>query len=89
MGLGTLGYISSTQLASTQAYLLAVTSTGLSTVALFTSNTSNYSKNILQDWSTPVLSTTVGLGSANYISASQLYSTVSGVIFNGSTNTLS
>jgi len=93
MGLGTLGYISSTQLASTQAYLLAVTSTGLSTVALFTSNTSNYSKNILQDWSTPALSTTAGLtqglGSANYISASQLYSTVSGVIFNGSTNTLS
>ena len=93
MGLGTLGYISSTQLASTQAYLLAFTSTGLSSVALFTSNTSNYSKNILQDWSTPVLSTTAGLtqglGSANYISASQLYSTVAGVIFNGSTNTLS
>ena len=89
VGLGSAGYISSAQLLSTQAYLLAVTSTGLSTVALFTSNTSNYARNILQDWSTPILSTTAGLGTATYISAAQLYSTVTGVIFNGSTNTLS
>jgi hypothetical protein len=164
VGLGTAGYISSTQLASTQAYLLAVTSTGLSSVALFTSNTSNYargflvdfstpvssvstaagltsnwsrgllidfstpvssvglftsntsnwSRNLLQDWSTPVStvalftsntsnyarnilqdwstarqSTVAGLGTATYISAAQLYSTVAGITFSGSTNTLS
>ena len=88
-GLGTAGYVSTAHLLSTQAYLLAVTSTGLSSVALFTSNTSNYARNILQDWSTPILSTTAGLGTATYISAAQLYSTVTGVIFNGSTNTLS
>jgi len=89
VGLGTAGYISTSQLASTQAYLLAVTSTGLSTVALFTSNTSNWAFNLLQDFSTPRQSTVAGLGSATYISAAQLYSTVTGVIFNGSTNTLS
>jgi hypothetical protein len=92
-GLGSAGYISTSQLASTQAYLLAVTSSGLSSVALFTSNTSNWAFNVLQNWSTPLLSTTTGitqgLGSAGYISSTQLYSTVAGVIFNGSTNTLS
>jgi hypothetical protein len=36
---------------------------GLSTVALFTSNTSNYARGILQDWSTPV--STVALFTSN------------------------
>ena len=75
VGLATAGYISSTQLASTQAYLLAVTSTGLSSVALFTSNTSNWAFNLLQDFSTPRQSTTIGLGTLGYISSSQLAST--------------
>jgi hypothetical protein len=73
--------------------LLQDWSTPVSTVGLFTSNTSNYARNILQDFSTPLLSTTAGLtqglGSASYISATQLYSTVAGITFSGSTNTLS
>jgi hypothetical protein len=114
IGLGNVGYVSSTQLASTQALLLGITSSGLSsvglftsntsnwagrmlqdwstpvsTVALFTSNTSNYARNILQDWSTARQSTVAGLGTASYISATQLYSTVAGITFSGSTNTLS
>jgi hypothetical protein len=87
-GLQTAGYVSTQQLISTDNLLLGITSTGLSSISTYTGQTSNYAKGILQDFSTPLLSTTAGLGTATYISAAQLYSTVTGVIFNGSTNTL-
>jgi hypothetical protein len=65
-------------------------SSPLSTVALFTSNTSNYANNILQDFSTPlstvalftsnaIVSTTLGLGTAGYVSSLQLQSTTTGL----------
>ena len=78
-GLGNAGYISASQLrdaltstttglttalgAAGVSSLLDVVSSGLSTVALFTSNTSNYAKGIAQDWSTPV--STVSLFTSN------------------------
>jgi hypothetical protein len=134
VGLGLVGYISSLQLISTQLSILAVVSTGLSSVGLFTSNTSNWARGLLQDFSTPIstlstavgvyetaasnwsrnllqdfstgfstlstgivttsnflcsflISTTIGLGTAGYISSTQLYSTVRGLT--GSTLSLS
>jgi hypothetical protein len=91
-GLGTAGYISSSQLTSTVtglsgsaggqgvSSLFGVVSSGLSTVAQFTSNTSNYFLPALSNnYSTNLQSTVVGLGTAGYISTSQLFSTVAGI----------
>jgi hypothetical protein len=51
--------------------LFGLLSTGLSTVARFTSNTSNYFLPLLSnDYSTNLISTVVGLGSARYVSTS-------------------
>ena len=77
VGLATAGYVSTSQLISSQNFLLGVISTGLSSISTYTGTTSNYAKNILQDWSTPLLSTTAGLGSIGYVSSSQLLSTQS------------
>ena len=90
--LGTAGYISSSQLTSTVtglsgsaggqgvSSLFGVVSSGLSTIALFTSNTSNYFLPALSNnYSTNLQSTVEGLGTAGYISSSQLFSTVSGI----------
>ena len=61
-------------------YVVAAFKTASSTVAIFTSNTSNYYANTLHyDPSTPITSTTVGLGTAGYISSSQLTSTLTGL----------
>jgi hypothetical protein len=49
----------------------------ISTVALFTSNTSNFSRNILQDFSTPILSTVQGLGTTGYASTSYVIQQIS------------
>ena len=91
-GLATVGYISSSQLISTVAglsgsaggqgvsSLFGVVSSGLSTVALFTSNTSNYFLPALSNnYSTNFQSTITGLGTAGYISSSQLFSTTTGL----------
>ena len=91
-GLGTAGYISSSQLTSTVITLLSlasgagvsslfgVVSSGLSTIGLFTSNTSNYyAPLLLNNYSTNLQSTVEGLGTAGYISTSQLFSTVAGI----------
>ena len=48
-------------------------STPVSTVALFTSNTSNYYKNALVNFSTPLFSTVAGLGTASYASTTLIY----------------
>ena len=90
--LGSAGYISSSQLTSTVtglsgsaggqgvSSLFGVVSSGLSTIALFTSNTSNYFLPTLSNnYSTNLQSTVEGLGTAGYISTSQLFSTVSGI----------
>ena len=114
VGLATTGYVSTSQLVSTQNFLFGTISSGLSSISTYTGTASNWSRNLLQDWSTPVStistaagatsnyarnilqdwstatqSTVAGLGSAGYISATQLYSTVAGITFSGSTNTLS
>ena len=80
-GLGTAGYISTfTSAGSGVSSLFGVVSTGLSTVALFTSNTSNYFLPALSNnYSTNLQSTVEGLGTAGYISTSQLFSTVAGI----------
>jgi hypothetical protein len=85
VGLGTLGYISSSQLTSTVrglsanaggagvSSLFGVVSSGFSTIALFTSNTSNYYLPLLSNnYSTNLQSTVIGLGNVGYISTSQL-----------------
>ena len=55
-GLGTAGYISSAQLTDLSNYFLPLlsldVSSAISSVAEFTSNTSNFASGILQDWST-------------------------------------
>lgn len=80
-GLGTAGYISTfTSAGSGVSSLFGVVSSGLSTVALFTSNTSNYFLPALSNnYSTNLQSTVEGLGTAGYISTSQLFSTVAGI----------
>ena len=91
-GLGTTGYISSSQLTSTVrglsalasgegvSSLFGVVSSGFSTIALFTSNTSNFYAPLLSNnYSTNLQSTVEGLGTAGYISTSQLFSTVAGI----------
>jgi hypothetical protein len=98
VGLGSFGY-ASTQLIflpsagaislpfpsiNLPAYFVQNWSTPLSTVALFTSNTSNYLLNLtssLQAYSTGAafISTTNGLGSAGYLSTLQLTSTIRGL----------
>ena len=85
-GLGTAGYLSSfTSSAPGVSSLFGVVSTGLSTVAQFTSNTSNYYAPLLSNnYSTNLQSTVVGLGTAGYISTSQLFSTVAGIGTGGS-----
>ena len=44
-------------------------------MATFTSNTSNYTANFLQNWSTPLTSTTTGLGTAGYVSVQTVLAT--------------
>lgn len=80
-GLGTAGYISTfTSAGPGVSSLFGVVSSGLSTVALFTSNTSNYFLPALSNnYSTNLQSTVEGLGTAGYISTSQLFSTVAGI----------
>ena len=80
-GLGTAGYISTfTSAGPGVSSLFGVVSTGLSTVAQFTSNTSNYFLPALSNnYSTNLQSTVEGLGTAGYISTSQLFSTVAGI----------
>ena len=81
IGLGTAGYISSFASAGPGvSSLFGVVSSGLSTVAQFTSNTSNYFLPALSNnYSTNLESTVIGLGTAGYISTSQLFSTVAGI----------
>ena len=81
VGLGTAGYISSfTSAAAGVSSLFGVVSSGLSTIALFTSNTSNYFLPTLSNnYSTNLQSTVEGLGTAGYVSTSQLFSTVAGI----------
>ena len=81
IGLGTAGYISSFASAGPGvSSLFGVVSSGLSTVAQFTSNTSNYFLPALSNnYSTNLQSTVIGLGTAGYISTSQLFSTVAGI----------
>ena len=71
IGLGTAGYISTQQLAATSNYfknlLFLDVSTSVSTATLYTSNTSNWSRNLLQDFSTPVSSVATAVGAtSNY-----------------------
>jgi hypothetical protein len=56
-----------------QTVLIQDWSTAVSTVALFTSNTSNYYKNTIVNTSTPLYSTVAGLGSASYASTQWVY----------------
>ena len=59
---------------------------GISTIALFTSNTSNFFIPILSNnYSTNLQSTVIGLGSAGYISSSQFQSSMLGITSNIST----
>jgi hypothetical protein len=82
VGLGTAGYLSSV------GPLYGVVSTGLSSVAAFTSNTSNFFLPALSNnYSTNLASTFAGLATGGYISSSQLFSTVTALT--GSTLSLS
>lgn len=65
---------------STSIGLTTIGSASASSIATFTSNTSNvYSPLLLNNYSTNLTSTVTGLGSAGYISSAQLLSTTSGL----------
>ena len=85
-GLGTASYASTSTLynpiigtqvrfppINVPSILIQDWSTPVSTVALFTSNTSNYYKNALVNFSTPLFSTVAGLGTASYASTTLIY----------------
>lgn len=67
----------SNSLGAAMSSLYGITSTGFSSISLFTSNTSNfYTPLLLNNYSTNLQSTVIGLGTSGYISTSQLLSTV-------------
>jgi hypothetical protein len=71
-GLGTAGYISSSQLFSTVNTSLASTTRGLATAGYISSS------QLYSTINTSLASTTIGLGTAGYISGPQLFSTLIG-----------
>ena len=62
--------------------LSTVVSYGLSSIALFTSNTSNYFSSQIVSTNNNLISTVAGLGSANYVSTLSLVSTTAGILAN-------
>jgi hypothetical protein len=86
-GLGTIQYASTQRIffstissgvvywppINVQTVLIQDWSTAVSTVALFTSNTSNYYSNTVVNTSTPLFSTVAGLGTASYVSTQLVY----------------
>jgi hypothetical protein len=95
VGLGTVGFVSSIGLTaimnSTVAGVNTYVSSMIDPVELTSTITGLGAAGFISSigFDAKLASTTAGLGSATYISATQLYSTVTGVTFNGSTNTLS
>jgi hypothetical protein len=81
IGLGSAGYISSTQLFSSLAGLVVGSTFALSTGSVTASLLSTLNINVCtingQTFGGPIQSTVIGLGSAGYISSSQLFSSLS------------